>query len=444
MDFEQIENCINWHPVSREISQLVDSIKNLKPFFINEFIDEIIKNKDISALSLQDIETRGNEINDKIFMNEFTNQEENISEIINFTESLIKFLHKYNYYDYSTHKPSQDENIIYQLKKIDFLRNIYENINFELLKNSDLIRLLPCVIILDRIFNFSALIRNSFNTAVNRVLASNDFHLSQNNSNLFVDEKVILIKRNQKLLKNYIRYVILNYGNFTNLSNNISNGVFTNFEALLSKLVYLKDIITENGDLNEIMFLLTQNILHFNYTLEELEKLSKSQNKKVSKSQSKNLINLFKEFVCSYLNYTIMATFKEGNSVKNIDSIILTKFTGALILLKKSEYENFERNQLKNDINYNETLKDFVDKYLFKTVFSKQSLLSNFIVKGDGILNLIELDSLFEVKNFDSKISLGMLRDYCSDLVIIKDANSILDFVKYAAGKYQVSNINIM
>ncbi len=445
MDFEQVENYIHWHPVSKDISSILDVLKNFHPLFVNEYIEDIIKNKDIISLSLQDIEKKGNEINDKIFLNEFPNQEDVIPEIISFTESFLKFLFKFDFYDKNTHKPSKGENIIYQLKKFDFIRNIYENINFEILKNSDFIRLLPCVVVLDRIFNFSALITNNFNTAVNRINASNYFYLEENyNSYSFDDEKNLFVKNNKIFLKSFIRYVVLNNANFSNTSQNFTNSVFTNFEDLISKLIYLKDVFTKNGDLNDIMFLLTQNILHFNYSLGELEKLEKSQNKKISKSKTENLFNLFNEYLSSYLNYLIMATFKDGNSVKNIDCKLLIKFTRALILLRKAEFEYSERNFLKdNKLNY-DNLKEFIDFYLFKTIFSKQSMLSNYIINEDGALNLIELGSLFEVKDFDSKISLSLLKDYCSDKVVIKNPSSMVDFIKYADGKYKISNINIL
>lgn len=428
----------------KDISSLVDSIKSFKPFFLNEFIEELNKNKDIQALTLQEIEARGSELTDKLFLNEFANQKEIISELINFSEGLIKFLYKFNYYDSNTHKLSQDENKVYQLKKLDFLRNIFENINFEQLSNAEFLRILPCIIVLERIFNFSSLISNSFNTAINRLLASNSFYLCENSEKNILDEKVFSIKKNNQLLKDFIKYTFLNYGNFTNLNNsnndNFSNAVFVNFEALLGKLVYLKDIIVENSDINEIMFLLTENILHFNYSLLELEKINKS-NKKNLKAKTKDFVNLFQDFLNSYLNYAVMLTSQQPNSIKNIDTNLLKKFTSAIILLKKAETEFPDSNDLKNDKKYSENLKEFVEEFLFKIVFSKQSILSNFITKGDGMLNLIELDSLFEVNNFDAKISANVMQEYCADRVAMKDS-SALEFLRFAAGKYQATNIN--
>lgn len=328
------------------------------------------------------------------------------------------------------------------------MRNIFESINFEQLNNRDFIHILPCIIVLERIFNFSALINNSFNTAINRLLASNNFYLKEETSensylkNVFKDEKIILIKKNQNLLKNYIKYVFLNYGNFNNITNNLSSSVFQNLETLLKKLIFLKDIITENADLNEIIFLITQNILHYNFALAEMDKLMKNTDKKMIIQKINNFALLFKDFLCSYLNYTKLTSFKQGNSVKNIDIILLNRFTYAIILLKKSEFEFQENNLLKNDNIYNASLKDFVVNYLFKNVFSKQSILSNFIVKADGVLNLVELDNLFDCKNFDSKISITELREYCTDRISIKDSEEILDFLKYAFDKYQITNIN--
>lgn len=302
-----------------------------------------------------------------------------------------------------------------------------------------MLRLLPCVAVLQRIFSFSALCDNAFNSAVSRLIASQSLFLSE-----FVvdkDQKILLAQKNQKFLKDYIRYTFLTCGNLSCFSNSFAHAVFPSFEALLGKLVYLKDFIAETAEPNELMFLITQNILHFSYALGELHKLSKSQSKKTSKAKARNLVNLFKEFICSYTSYLGASTYKQGNSVKSLDVNLLGKFAQALILLKKAENEYPETHLLKDDKEYAATLKEFVEGFLFKNVFAKQSILSSFIAKSDGVVCLIELDALFEVRNFDAKISLKQLNDYCAERVSVRE-NALLEFLSCAVDKYQPSNVN--
>ena len=97
----------------------------------------------------------------------------------------------------------------------------------------------------------------------------------------------------------------------------MGSNVFPNFESLLSKLLFVKDIITENGDINDILFILTENIVHYSYCLEEFEKMIKL--KKFSKGKGKNFNLIFKEFLTSYLNYVLLISYQKPNIVKNID-----------------------------------------------------------------------------------------------------------------------------
>lgn len=391
-----------------------------------------------SSFSLEELESRGSELNDMLFLNEFPNQREIMGDILNFAEAFTKFLLRFNYYEITSHNVSKEENKIYNLKRFEFVRNIFENLNFEILTNAELVRILPCIAVLQRIYCFSALSANSFNCAVTRLIASQSHFLSELSDK---DQRVLLAQKYQKLLKDYIRYVFLTCGNLSSFSDSLQHGVFPSFEALLGQLVYLRDFIAESAELNEIVFLLTQNILHFSYALGEIEKISKSENKKFNKAKAKNLSNLFKEFFSSYANYLGAAAFKQGNSVKSLDTNLLRKFTNALILLKKAEKEYPEKNLLKSDKVYQKILKEFVEGFIFKTVFAKQSILSNFITKSDGIMSLVELDCLFEIRNFDERISLKDLREYCSERVDVRE-NAVFDLLRNAVEKYSATNIN--
>jgi hypothetical protein len=426
---------------SKDLLAISDSIKTFKPFFINESIEDLLNKKEQkSALSLEELQSRGSELSDILFLNEFPNQKEIISEIIFFLENFTKFLYKFDYYSNNSHSVSTEENKIYNLKNFAFIRNIFESLNFELLTNAELLRILPCVIVLQRIFSFSALSANAFNTAVTRLIASQSLFYSEQISK---EEKILFAQKNQKFLKDFIRYTFLSCGNLSSFSNDAGNGIFPNFEVLLAQLVYLRDFIAETSDLNELVFLLTQNILHFIYALGEMHKLSKSENKKFNKEKAKNLFNLFKEFIKSYSNYLIAASYKQGNSVRSLDVNLLGKFANALILLKKAEKEYPETHLIKSEKEYSSVLRESVEGFLFKTVFAKQSILSEFIVKSDGIISLIELDNLFEIRNFDGKIALRELKDYCAEKVEVRE-NAVLDFLRNAVTKYQPTNINKM
>jgi len=420
---------------NNELSVIADSIKTFRPFFIGEFLEDLMKEKQTTALSQEELEARGNALSDKLFLNSFPNQKEIIGDVIYFAEDFTNFIYKFNYCDRNTHHVLLDENKIYNLKKFEFVRNIFESLNFELLTNAEFLRLLPCVTVLQRIFSFSALCTNSFNCAVTRLIALQSFFLSDLTNK---DQKTLLSQKNQKFLKDYVRFTFLTCGNISSFSNGDTNPIFSSFEDLLGKLVYLKDFIVLSAELNELVFLLTQNILHFTYALGEMDK---SESKKISKAKVKNLLNLFKEFFCCYSNYLSAAAFKQGNSVKSLDVSLLGKFTNALILLKKAEKEYPQTHLLIEDKDYTATLKEFVEVFLFRNVFAKQSILASFISKSDGLNCLIELDYLFEVKNFDQKISLKQLKDYCVERVIVRE-NALSEFLQNAVVKYHPSNIN--
>jgi hypothetical protein len=372
------------------------------------------------------------------------------------------------------------------------IRDIYETINFNILTNKEYLNILPSIILLEKIFTFNSMISNSLNNSIHRLLFAEKFCLNEifdekfeNSSsdnfmnfdndlnkditmnkykNIFDifkdkstnkdedgedalvskfslsnDEKIFFAKKNKMLLINHIKYTMLNncnlaIGNFEN-----RNIIFSNLENMLSKFIYLKDILVNNCDLNELLFFTSNIILHYNLSLIEMEKLSKTN--KFNKEKIEHFENLFQEFLTSYLNYLIMISQQISKSVKLINLNLLKNFVNSIILLKKSGTENQRFSILRNEnLEINNFLNVFVKEFLINMILSNQSRLFEFLKNNNAYLNLMEISQLFNIENFDYNISHKELNMNLIGTVTIK-SNQNLDLLKYSAENYKENNI---
>jgi len=407
-----------------------------------------LKTKLNEEITLEKLQETVGEISENIFMGEFIDLQGDLQNIISFTHKLIRFFNKKLYYNYKDDTLTTDVSKLNEIQKFENIRDIYETMNFNILSNQDYLNLLPSIILLERIFTFNSMLSNSLNNSISRFISAENFCLMETKNtgdietevfNNDIDDRIFYVKKNKMLLLNHIKFTLLNNMNLAIGNYENRNIIFSNLENMLSKFIYLKDILVNNCDLNELLFFSTNIILHYNLSLNEIEKLSNSS--KFNKEKVAHLEKLFQEFLISYLNYTIMISQQISNSVKNINLTLLKNFMNSIILLKKSEKENPKFSLLRdNNIIINNFLKDFVEEFFIRMIFSKQSRLLDFLKNHDAYLNLMEISQLFKIENFGDSISYKDLNENLISYVKIKSDEN-LDLLKYANENYKENNI---
>ena len=137
-NFEKIGKINNYE--SNENESIINSIKIFKSTFINEFIFEIVKTNLHEDVTLETIFSKIEDITGKIFLSDFIDMDtaaEGYSPIIELTHNIIRYFHKEEFYNYKTDTLINDENKLVELRKFESIREIYENINFNLLTNEE-------------------------------------------------------------------------------------------------------------------------------------------------------------------------------------------------------------------------------------------------------------------------------------------------------------------
>jgi hypothetical protein len=359
------KNLLNISEISNDLSKFLKSLELAKTFDIKSTKTSDIK-KFIPLLTKDDVKSVLFTLlsDQKVSSLKFDDLSKKVSEKVKVTQSYAAPLDK-EYYD-------QTLTVLFEVAKFFLENNIYsvdhtvnvkiksnkefvvqlagvksilEFLNFADLSNDQLIQIFPIVVMLNNVYQVTDIVMEKLFDETTKRLNS----------------EIPLEKPQEDLLKSYLNFSLIN--NF-----------ITKPSVHLSYLVKYHDLVTKNKDINDLLFILTENIFKF----------SNNSNK-----FKENDVKSFEEFLKTYLtNYTEIT---QGNRI-GANQELVGSFLNSLILLAHS-------NQLVSQQSIEE-IKIFVEDGVFnltsEDVIKANALasnISNLLLNENTLVQLIEIEN---------------------------------------------------
>jgi hypothetical protein len=274
----QTELKFNIYIDAREILTILNNAS------IKKALLELYENEKIELLSLDKIIMRLSEIEEKFRSYETVFDESYYNDIVILFRQIAKYLLKTGIYHIDHNIDSSMSGKRNVLMSFSITRSLIEDLKLKELNDVQFTQLVPIIIMLNNIYNLPGYLMN----------------------NLILDITARLNKTDSSILKDYLRFVIIQNSSRQSYS-------------ILNNLIDYKDLIlTSESNTNDLLYLLTDNIYKFITNKDE---------------KSEDYINSFHNFMKSYSSTTFLIS---KNSDINVD--LLENFFSALFILSKTKF----------------------------------------------------------------------------------------------------------
>lgn len=238
--------------------------------------------------------------------------------------------------------------------KLSDLKPILEFLNFEEVSDDQLITMFPIVIMLNNLYNVTDYVMEKLiGETLKRLL----------------NPQITNFSGKEDLIKGYLIFVIV-------------NNLIKNSNTYLHHMILYKDIILKNKDINDLTYLLTENIYKFI-----------NMNRKANSVEIKSHLATFEEFICTYLKSYHLC---EVSNRLNINQEVAEKFLYSVLLLSEFNQKLGEDRFLSNETV--KLLKKFVENGIYNLEY--QNVLS-----VENIFNIITRDNqLFIHSELENKL----------------------------------------
>ena len=242
------------------------------------------------------------------------------------------------------------------------------------------------------IFNLSQLSKGQIITVLPTFIMLNNLYVLPENliEDLIIDLSVKLFNPISKFKQDNSDELLTRYFVFLILNNNLTKSTLNLDFLTLYKDIFLKDT---NGGINDIVYLLTENIFRFiNVKHEPILNKQKTQT-------HQQIFVSFDSFLRSYMSGISSLAQNENGVFSQINFDLVENFLYSLILLKESRYsDNILTSDLLNQMRY------FINKAIFNL---------NIIREKNQILNEKTLKKTKSVSNFEDINDNEILIEYC-------------------------------